>query len=284
MLRKIIQIDEAKCDGCGLCVPSCQEGALQVIDGKLRLVADYLCDGLGACVKECPRGALQVVEKEAEPYDEIKALQYILKGGQNTLKAHLKHLYEHGETGYLNQALNYLKENKIDIPDYKENNAKSFHFSGCPGSREVNLNVNKKISFDFDMPSALSQWPIQAHLINPNSSIWDNADILIAADCVAFAYGSFHNLLRGKKLIIACPKLDHGQEIYFDKFVQIFSNYRIKSVTVAIMEVPCCSGLFSLVKEALEVSSSDLDSIEVKVVKINGTLGLERIITFATKN
>lgn len=278
MKRKIIQINEEKCDGCGICVPSCQEGALQVIDGKLRLVADYLCDGLGACVKDCPKGALQIIEKETDPYDEIKALQRILRGGQKTLQAHLAHLYEHNEIEYLEQAISYLKQNNIPIPEFK--NEKNFYSNGggCPGSREIdlnNLNQNRQLR---DIPSALGQWPIQLHLINPYSNIWDNADLLIAADCVAYALGSFHNILKGKKLMIACPKLDDGQDVYLEKLVQIFKTKTIKSVTIAIMEVPCCSGLFSLVRQAVEEAKAPIKDIELKIIKINGIVGFEKKI------
>ncbi len=257
MLRDMIVIDEEKCNGCGLCVPNCPEGALQVIDGKVRLVSDLLCDGLGACVGECPVGALKVEKKEAEPYDERKVMENIIKAGENTIKAHLKHLYEHGQNEYLNQAVEFLKENNIKIPDYKEVEKMGFdNFSGCPGSRMMNFRDNeddRKEEGTVKQKSQLRQWPIQLHLISPLAPYFQKADLLIAADCTAFAFGSFHNdLLKGKAIVIGCPKLDENQEIYEEKIKTLIDEAKINSITVAIMEVPCCGGLLSIAQSAAQ--------------------------------
>ncbi|MCK4837078.1 MAG: 4Fe-4S binding protein, partial [Candidatus Aminicenantes bacterium] len=140
MRRKIIKIDDEICDGCGLCVPDCPEGALQIIDGKARLISDLFCDGLGACIGNCPRGAISVEERDAEPYDEIRVMENIVKQGPNVILAHLRHLKEHNETDLLNQALNYLKDRKIDISlgsefdDHSGQGKEHHHVFGCPGA------------------------------------------------------------------------------------------------------------------------------------------------------
>ncbi len=257
MLRDMIVIDEEKCNGCGLCVPNCPEGALQVIDGKVRLVSDLLCDGLGACVGECPVGALKVEKKEAEPYDERKVMENIIKAGENTIKAHLKHLFEHGQNEYLNQAIEFLKDKKIEIPDYKEVKKMDFdNFTGCPGSRMMDFRDDKnnnKNQETIEQKSQLRQWPIQLHLISPLAPYFQKADLLIAADCTAFAFGNFHNdLLKGKSIVIGCPKLDENQEIYEEKIKALIDEAKINSITVAIMEVPCCGGLLSIAQSAAQ--------------------------------
>ncbi len=262
MLRDMIEIDEEKCNGCGVCVPGCPEGALQVIDGKVRLVSDLLCDGLGACIRQCPVDALKVTKKEAQPYDERKVLGNIVKAGANTLKAHLKHLDSHGETKYLNEALKYLKGKGIDIPNYKE--AANMHGhdhggGGCPGSRTLDFSGDKGHTNNDDnplkQPSELRQWPVQLHLVSPNAPYFQKKDLLLAADCVAFSMGNFHNdYLKGKSLAIACPKLDEGMDVYIEKLVSMIDDAKVNTITVMIMEVPCCGGLLGAAKEAVSRS------------------------------
>ncbi|RJP73019.1 MAG: 4Fe-4S ferredoxin [Ignavibacteriales bacterium] len=274
MKRKIVQIDEAKCDGCGVCVPNCVEGALQIIDGKARLISDLFCDGLGACLGHCPQGAITIEEREAELYDERKVMDYIVKGGQNVILAHLKHLQDHNEIKFLKEALEYLNENNIPVPDYLQN--KTLHHVGCPGSR--NQEIKKSVvAFESGEKrnSQLTHWPIQLHLINPTAVHFHNADILLAADCCAFSYGDFHyDFLNGKKLAIACPKLDTGKEIYLKKLSMMIEEANINSLTVMIMEVPCCRGLLQLAQQAIQLSGKDIP-LKVVVISIQGEVMME---------
>jgi NAD-dependent dihydropyrimidine dehydrogenase PreA subunit len=208
MKRDVIRINEEKCTGCGDCIPGCPEGALQVIDGKARLISDLFCDGLGACIGTCPQGAIEVEQREAEPYDENKVMENIVKAGPNVIKAHLKHLNDHGQRKFLNQAVSFLKEKNIEIPDYEEESPLS---SSCPGSTMRDLSESKLESNNQPQifGTELRNWPVQLQLLNPNAPYLKNADLLIAADCAPFAYANFHQrFLKDKVLIILCPKLD----------------------------------------------------------------------------
>ena len=209
MQRQIIRIDENKCDGCAICCDGCPEGALQLIDGKARLVSEITCDGLGACVGECPRDAISVETREAAAYDERTTLDNIIPKGTNTLRAHLRHLHEHGQSAYLAQALARLGELGHPVPEFRE---KMVH-QGCPSSAPRSLlRVPSAAPVRTGLASQLAQWPIQLHLISPLNPAFEGADLLLAADCVAFAMADFNqNHLPGKRLVIACPKLDQGQ-------------------------------------------------------------------------
>ena len=255
MLRDMITINEELCNGCGVCVPGCPEGALQVIDGKVRLVSDLLCDGLGACVGECPVDALKVEKKEAVKYDEEKVMANIVKQGANTIKAHLKHLDSHGETKYLNEALKYLNKYKFQIPNFKEDKMAYEHgHEGCPGSRTIDFSNESKENAGADtgaQPSSLRQWPVQLHLVSPNAPYYEGRDLLLAADCVAFSMGNFHrDHLKGKSLAIACPKLDSDMDVYVEKITAMIDEAKVNTITVMIMQVPCCGGLLGMAKEA----------------------------------
>lgn len=276
MERQIIRIDESKCDGCGICCNGCPEGALQLIDGKARLVSEITCDGLGACVGECPTGAIVVETREAAPYDERATLANILPQGVGTLRAHLKHLFEHGQTTYLEQALAYLAEIKHPIPEYRE---KLLH-QGCPGSAPRTL-VRKPTLAPAPTParegmvSQLSQWPVQLHLISPMNPDFHGADLLVAADCVAYAMADFNQqFLAGKKLAIACPKLDQGQEIYLDKLTVLVRDAQVNTITVMIMEVPCCGSLLRLAREAVARAERNIP-VKAIIVGINGEIRRE---------
>jgi Pyruvate/2-oxoacid:ferredoxin oxidoreductase delta subunit len=282
MKRQIITIDEQRCTGCGECIPGCPEGALQVIDGKARLISDLFCDGLGACIGHCPTGAMEIVTREAEPYDEKRVMhESIVKGGANVIAAHLHHLMDHGQNDFLQQALEYLQEEGIANPFASEAprkpapssapaHAAHHHTGGCPGSRTIDFNANSKSVAalpDAPVQSALRQWPIQLHLVSPQAPYFQGSDLLLAADCAAFAVGNFHgSFMQGKTLAIACPKLDSGMEVYVDKLVAMIDLSRINTITVAIMEVPCCGGLMSIVAEALRKSSR---KVPVKKVVIS---------------
>jgi ferredoxin len=262
-LRKIINIDADKCTGCGNCVPGCPEGALQMIDGKARLVSDLFCDGLGACIGECPEGAIKIEEREAEPYSEAMVMENIVKQGSNTIKAHLHHLKEHNESEYLNQAIDYLKKNGYNSSDYHPHGEElPVMKCGCPSSMERDMRnkpVKNTFSAKISLNSELSQWPIQLHLINPGAGYLKNADLLLAADCVPFAYPDFHRkFLKGKILIILCPKLDEGIDEYISKLADIFANQDVRSVTIAHMEVPCCFGVEKIVRSALQKANKNI--------------------------
>jgi len=274
MKRSIIKIDEEKCTGCGLCIPECPEGAIQIIDGKARLVSDLMCDGLGACLGHCPEEAITIEEREAEPYDEKKVMINIVQAGSNTIKAHLAHLRDHGQTEFLEQALEYLKENNIPIPEEKEAKNKSHGHTGCPGSQSMAFQKQKTKTetLEGSRPSQLTHWPVQMHLISPNAPQYKGADLLLAADCTAFSLGDFHkDFLKGKALAIACPKLDEGQEIYLEKLKILINTAKINTLTVMIMQVPCCGGLLNLAKKAINAAERKVP-MKVIVVGIQGEI------------
>jgi Pyruvate/2-oxoacid:ferredoxin oxidoreductase delta subunit len=255
MERNIITIDSEKCTGCSLCIPNCPEGAIQVIDGKARLVSDLMCDGLGACLGHCPEGAITIVKREAEDYDERKVMANIVKQGDNTVRAHLKHLHDHGQTAFYNQAIGYLSENNIPVPDHKILHAVDTLKCGCPGTLAQAFDKKEDrgpgAAPEVERPSELTHWPIQLHLINPQAPYFQGADLLLAADCTAFALGDFHaKFLKNRKVIIACPKLDDGQEAYVEKIKALIDDAKINTLTVIIMQVPCCGGLLHLAKTA----------------------------------
>ncbi len=332
MKREIIKIDENKCNGCGLCIPNCHEGALQIIDGKARLISDLMCDGLGACIGHCPEGAMEIEVRDAAPYDEIQVMEEMVKKGRNTVTAHMKHLKDHGEFAFLKQAVGFLMENagSADFPvreviqevhfysPRKENHdtaaanggaepvaaetahaagaagcggaaematanghgpahqhlhaakAAHSHGGGCPGSRSMSFAAPVKNGTP-DAPTAgadnnagspagntsqLTQWPVQMHLINPQAAHFRGSDLLLSADCVAYAAGNFHNdYLKGKSLAIACPKLDSNKEVYLEKLVRLINEARINTLTVMKMEVPCCGGIEQIALKAAETAS-----------------------------
>jgi ferredoxin len=300
MKRDILKIDEDLCNGCGQCVPNCHEGALQVIDGKVRMVSELMCDGLGACIGHCPEGAITIETREAEPYSEIQVIEQMKDKGKNTVVAHLKHLKDHGENGYLHDGVSYLKEHRAELKFNLEEVIAEVHnhievsepgnhtlihsqqlgyvSGGCPGSRAIVIerekNRNDKEAFA-DQPSELRQWPVQMHLINPNASYFRNSDLLLAADCVAFSTGNFHGrYLKGKSLAIACPKLDQGTSSYVEKLIAMIDVARVNTITVLMMEVPCCGGLLQMVKTALDQATRKVP-VKKMIIGINGDLLLE---------
>ena len=252
--RNIIKINEELCNGCGLCAKGCHEGALQIIDGKARLISELYCDGLGACIGDCPMNAISVEEKEVEAYDEIAVIKRIIPKGDKVLEAHLQHLKNHGEMNLLQQGIQYLKDNDIPVPALTQ-----------PQTQNV-IPVSQLSAFK--PMSASINWPVQLHLINPQSGVFNNADLLLVADCVAYANPKLYSeLLVGKKLAIACPKLDVNKESYVNKLIQMIDDSKINSLTVAIMEVPCCGGLIRLVEMAMEKSQRKIQMNKI-VVKI----------------
>ncbi|SYZ71836.1 4Fe-4S ferredoxin iron-sulfur binding domain protein [Candidatus Zixiibacteriota bacterium] len=226
--RKIIRIDEDKCDGCGLCVPSCAEGALAVIDGKARLVSETYCDGLGACLGECPRGAITVEERDAALFDS------------DAVADHLRNKFVQNSS-HLSSISNIMPA----------------HFSSCPGSHSQSLKqTSSSTQFsapaaETEIPSQLGNWPVQIHLAPIKAPYFQNARLLIAADCVPFAFADFHNrFLEGRILLIGCPKLD-DTDTYLNRLTAIIAENDILSIEIVYMEVPCCSGLVHLIKRAL---------------------------------
>ncbi len=270
--RKIIRIDEEKCNGCGDCIPNCPEGALQIIDGKVRLISDLFCDGLGACIGHCPQEAITVEEREAQEYDERRVMENIVKQGKNVIKAHLEHLKGHGQDKYLQQAVDFLKERDIEIPLEKALHSAHKHGGpppACPGSKMMDFRKKQGPAQEGEsvskVASQLMQWPVQIMLVPPNAPYLNDADLLIAADCVPFAYGNFHqDLLSGRILLVGCPKLD-DVEFYKEKITQILKGNSIKSITCAHMEVPCCFGLVDVVKSAISASGKDMPFREVTI-------------------
>ena len=289
MKREIIKIDEELCNGCGLCIPACPEGALQIIDGKARLVSDLMCDGIGACIGDCPEGAIEIETREAEPYNETVVMKEIVRHGFNTVVAHLKHLRDHGETAFLKEALVFLEQQdglgytvaEVTQKVHEKDDSDACG-GGCPGGATVVFDidtdaVNKaatagNIESNVDLPSALRQWPVQMHLINPNAAYFENADVVLAADCTAFSMGNFHTqYLKGKSLAIACPKLDSGTEVYVQKLVSMIDEARINTLHVMIMEVPCCGGLIQMAQAAASTASRKIP-VKKTVVGIRGDI------------
>jgi ferredoxin len=289
MKRDILKVDEELCNGCGQCVPNCHEGALQVIDGKVRLVSELMCDGLGACIGHCPEGAITIETREADPYNEIRVIEKMKDKGKNTIIAHLKHLKDHGETGFLQDGVSYLKSNRADLMFNLDEVMSEVHNHGkvpviqpqpqhhheggsCPGSRAMVIEKPVARVMPTDQPSELRQWPVQMHLVNPNAVYYKNSDLLLTADCVAYSMGSFHGkYLKDKSIAIACPKLDQGLDSYIEKLIIMIDTAKVNTITVMMMEVPCCGGLLQLVRTAL---SQALRKVPVKkiIVGINGEI------------
>ncbi len=252
MKRRVLKVDESRCDGCGRCVAGCREGAMRLIDGKARLVGEPLCDGLGACADVCPRGALRVVEREAEPYDEDTVMDGLVRQGSGAVAAHLRHLDERGERRLLRQALEHLDMRGLPQPEWRR---------GGHGVPEISQSR---------APSR--QWPIQLRLLNPAASFFDDADLLVSADCVAHVCGGFRGgLLKNRALAILCPKLDGNHEAYAEKLSEIFRLHRLRSITVARMEVPCCRGCTMLVEHALGRAGGTVEMSEI-VVGVEGEI------------
>ena len=307
MEREIIKIDEDLCNGCSVCIPNCHEGALQIIDGKARLISDLMCDGLGACLNHCPQDAMTIEKREAEPYDEVKVIALMVEKGKNTVIAHLKHLKDHNETVFLKQAVQYLKENQESIEFTVDNVIRAVHkpqvsvlenpqgggcpgsqpqtierptlmtpMGGCPGSQARTIDraetTQPEATANGDAPSELRQWPVQMHLVNPMAPYFRDSDMVLAADCVAFAMGNFHSkFLKGRSVGIACPKLDSGQETYLQKLIQMIDHAKINTMTVAIMQVPCCMGLLQMAKTAVQQANRKIP-LKLVVVSIEGEI------------
>lgn len=267
MFRQVIEINEELCNGCGDCVTACAEGAIQLIDGKARLINEVFCDGLGACIGDCPVNAISVVEKDTEAYSERLTMLNLIPKGEKTIIAHLKHLKEHGMKNFVHEGLAVLEEQGIEIewPPLEQH-------GGCPSCNTMTFAAPVETPEESaQAPQVkLRQWPIQLHLVSPYAGYFENADVLIAADCVPLAVSNFHTEILGKKsFAIACPKLDSNKDAYLNKLITMIAEAKIKSLTVAIMEVPCCSGLVQLAKKAIEYTGIDIP-LHIKLCKIDG--------------
>jgi NAD-dependent dihydropyrimidine dehydrogenase PreA subunit len=246
MLRKIVKIDSEKCNGCGVCVPSCAEGAISIVNGKAVLAAEKLCDGLGACLGECPLGAITVEEREADAFDEAAVNQH-LKAQGTSVPAHQPA-----------QAL---------LPDSGQH-----HQGGCPGSRAMSFTrfqENTVQDQKGSRQSQLGQWPVQLSLVSTSAPYFQGADLLVTADCVPVAYAGYHeDFLKGKAVVMGCPKLDDNN-FYLQKLTELFIKSDIKSVTVLKMEVPCCGGIALATRQALAASGKQIPYTEV-VITLQG--------------
>jgi NAD-dependent dihydropyrimidine dehydrogenase PreA subunit len=290
MKRNVVRIDESLCNGCGQCVSACAEGAIQLIDGKARVVSDVYCDGLGACLGECPQGAITIEEREAAAFDEKAVAQRLAarKPAAGSPVGPHTHAAAQGESG------------KPAPGESGKPAATGFHApmaGSCPGAQARVLKSNARpaspatpagaaplsssgvgccaAAAPGPRPSALAQWPVQLHLVSPQAPYFADCDLLVAADCVAFAMGDFHeSLLEGHSVAIACPKLDNVGP-YVDKLAAIFSRNNIRHLTVAIMEVPCCRGLAMMVNQALRKSGKDIP-LTLKVISLDGQVKLEQ--------
>lgn len=249
MKRKVIQIDQETCIGCGLCTNACMQGAIQLVDGKAKLVSESYCDGLGMCLPQCPVDAIKLVEKETDAFDKER-FNIKLKG-----------------QGAPSGGCPSTKTMVLD----KKDNSESLP-CGCPStlSKVIDKQDDDQASKG-SQPSRLRQWPIQLHLVNPAAPYFKNANLLLSADCVMAAYGDFQEkLLKNRAIAIACPKLDNSQG-YVEKLSQILMQNDIKTIVVARMEVPCCGGISSLIKQALQLSGKDIPLREV-VVGMDGSI------------
>ncbi|MCK4757644.1 MAG: 4Fe-4S binding protein [Thermoplasmata archaeon] len=283
VVREIIKIDEDKCTGCGLCIPNCPEGALQIIDDKARMISDLFCDGLGACIGYCPEGAITIEKREAEPYDERKVMENVVKQGANTIKAHLKHMQDHKEFEFLDIAIDYLKENDFDVPDigYEPKPKEEPSACGCPGELARTIETesvcgccddgDEQAGQEARLKSTLSTWPIQLKLVNTQAPYLKNARLLMAADCAGFAYPNLHqDFIKDRVTIIACPKLDDAN-YYVDKMAELFKLNDIQDITILMMEVPCCFGLERVVSIAMEKAGKSIP-FEKIIIKVDGTI------------
>jgi len=280
MKRPIIQIDESLCDGCGACIPDCPEGALQIIDGKARLVSEPSCDGLGACINRCPHGAISVELREAPAYNERAVIERIIPQGVAVVKAHLAHLRSHKQYDYLAEARRLLADKGVHI-DEAPTHARNCHGAragGCPGTRPVSHAAAGAGSVQAGA-SALRQWPVQLHLLQPQHEAFRNAELLLAADCAAFACGNFHaRFLAGRAVAIACPKLDNAHEEYIARLQGIIKEGGISGIRVVIMEVPCCRGMAAIAREAVSRAKSSVP-LTCTVVSIKGEVLREESIS-----
>ncbi|MFC2075758.1 ATP-binding protein [candidate division KSB1 bacterium] len=266
-VREIIRIDEELCDGCGLCVPACAEGAIQIVDGIAKLISETYCDGLGACLGDCPQGAITMEKRDADNFNEEAVIEH-LKSSGGDVEAHLTHMAEHAAGDH-------------DHHDHHDHHVQTApaagpQFAGCPSARVMNLasepkeNAEEQITVDDVGPSRLGNWPVQISLVPPGVPWLEGAELVLAADCAPFAYRSFHRDFLGenKAVIIGCPKLD-DVEFYEERLSDIVASSNITGIKVIHMEVPCCFGLNGLAQKAVADSGKDIP-ITTEVIGVRG--------------
>lgn len=250
-IREMVKIDEDKCDGCGLCVPSCAEGAIQIIDGKARLVADNLCDGLGACLGDCPQGAITIERREAEEFNEEAVETHLKKMGREPVP--------HAQPEPAVSGCPSAQVKSFAPPAHAG--------GGCPSARLMNFDKSETSSSDSSgqRPSELRQWPVLMNLVPPTAPFLEGKELLLSADCVPFAYADFHkDILKGRSLVVGCPKFDDAEH-YIEKLTAMIKVGGINKIVVAHMEVPCCSGLIAIVRQAIDASGVDLPFETIKI-------------------
>jgi ferredoxin len=244
--REMVKIDEDKCDGCGLCVPACAEGAIQIIDGKAKLVADNLCDGLGACLGDCPQGAITIEKREADEFDETAVEEHLKKIGRES-----------------------IPHNPPAAGGCPSAQVKSFAppaTGGCPSARLMNFSKQETAGDESGQrPSELRQWPVLLNLVPPTAPFLEGKEVLLSADCAPFAYADFHkDILKGRSVVVGCPKFDNA-ELYIEKLSAMIKAGGITKIVVAHMEVPCCSGLIAIAKQAIEKTGVDMPFETIKI-------------------
>jgi NAD-dependent dihydropyrimidine dehydrogenase PreA subunit len=278
MIREVVQIDEEKCDGCGLCVPSCQEGAIRIVNGKARLVADRLCDGMGACLGHCPKGAITIEQRDADAFDE-QAVAVHLKAGAHTPATATQPAAPARPAAH---AAPSRPPATAAVP------RTAAHAGGCPGSRSAQWTAGGAVApatacgggetASAGAPSALTHWPVQLHLLSPQAPALRGARLLVSADCVPVACADFHaRFLRGRAVVIACPKLD-DTTAYVEKLAAMIAANDLPEITVVRMEVPCCAGILRAVLQARQLARSAVPVRDV-VMGIRGQVIDERTLT-----
>lgn len=253
--REMVKIDEDKCDGCGLCVPACAEGAIQIIDGKAKLIADNLCDGLGACLGDCPQGAITIEKREADEYDEAAVEQHLDKiGREETVRQH-------------------PAPAAGGCPSAQVKSFSAPTGGGCPSAKLMNFGRQNGADDNQagQRPTELRQWPVLLNLVPPTAPFLEGKELLLSADCAPYAYADYHkDILKGRSVVVGCPKFDDAQ-LYIEKLTAMIQNGGISKIVVAHMEVPCCSGLIAIAKQAIERSGVDMP-LEMIKIGIQGDL------------
>lgn len=262
--RRIVEIDEGKCDGCGLCIPACHEGAIEIVEGKARLHDDKFCDGIGDCLGECPQDAIKIIERDAGEYDEAavrERMDKMSKGDKNNLSYDANHTHRTGGCPGIKMMDFRIEDNDQQLVNTED---KGVDHKDVDNNKEDRKNTVSTEDIEIKIKSQLRQWPVQLMLVPENAPYFDGAELLLSADCVSLAYPDYHlDLLKGKAVAMGCPKLDDNN-YYTEKLKNIINNNDIKGVTVAVMEVPCCTGLLRAAETAVAQCNKDIKITKLK--------------------